>query len=57
MLIPLEMPRTSSLPFLSGPLWLIVVAPDTILFMGQIELFDIHAEGKEMAYDKLDCLQ
>ena len=31
--------RTSSLPLLSGPLWLRVVAPDTILSMGQKELF------------------
>ena len=35
------MQSTSSLPLLSGPLWPGVVAPDRILSMGQIELFDI----------------
>ncbi len=32
---------TPSLPSLPGPLWLGVVAPDGILSMDQIELFDI----------------
>ena len=32
---------TPSLPLLPGPLWLGVIAPDRILSMGQIELFDI----------------
>ena len=32
---------TSSLPSLTGPLWLGVVAPDRVLYMGQIEMFDI----------------
>ena len=32
---------TSSLPLLSGPFWLGVVAPDWVLSMGRIELFDI----------------
>ena len=32
---------TSSLPSLSGSLWPRVVAPDRVLFMGKIELFDI----------------
>ena len=32
---------TTSLPLLSGSLWPGVVAPDKILSMGQIELFDI----------------
>ena len=32
---------TSSLPSLIGPLWFGVVAHDKVLFMGQIELFDI----------------
>ena len=32
---------TSSLPLLPGLLWLWVVAPDRVLSMGQIELFDI----------------
>ena len=34
----LGMPSTSSLPLLQGLLWLRVVAPDRVLFMGQIEL-------------------
>ena len=29
---------THSLPVFSGPLWLEVVAPDRVLFMGQVEL-------------------
>ena len=32
---------TSSLPSLLGPLWPGMVAPDKILSMGQIELFDV----------------
>ena len=32
---------TLSLPLLPGPLWPGVVAPDRVLAMGQIELFDI----------------
>ena len=35
------MQSTSSLPSLPAPLWPRVVAPDRILSMGQIELFDI----------------
>ena len=31
---------TPSLPLLPGPLWSEVVAPDRVLSMGQIELFD-----------------
>ena len=31
---------TPSLPSLPGPLWARVVAPDRVLSMGQIELFD-----------------
>ena len=33
--------NTPSLPSLSGSLWLGVVAPDSVLSWGQIELFDI----------------
>ena len=33
-----SIPSLSSFP---GPLWLGVVAPDRVLSMGQIELFDI----------------
>ena len=32
---------TPSLPSLPGPLWPGVIAPDRVLSMGQIELFDI----------------
>ena len=33
-----EMQSTPSLPSLPGPLWPRVVAPDRVLFMGQVEL-------------------
>ena len=42
-----------SLPLLPGPLWPGVVAPDRVLSMGQIELFDIQTECKQMTHDKL----
>ena len=35
------MQSTPSLPLLPGPLWFGVVAPDRVLSIGQIELFDI----------------
>ena len=35
-----EMQSTPSLQSLLGLLWLWVVLPDRVLFMGQIELFD-----------------
>ena len=35
-----EMWSSPSLPLLRDPTWLGVVAPDRVLFMGQIELFD-----------------
>ena len=34
------MQRIPSLPSLPRPLWPVVVAPDRVLSMGQIELFD-----------------
>ena len=37
----LEMWSTPSLPLLLDPLWLGVIAPDRVLFMGQIGLFNI----------------
>ena len=49
------MQSTPSLPLLPGPLWLGVVAPDSILFMEEIRLFDIQTECKKMAYAKLNC--
>ena len=36
-----EMWSIPSLPLLPGPLWPRVVAPDRVLSMSQIELFDI----------------
>ena len=38
--VTLEMWTTPSLPSLPGPLWPGVVAPDMVLSIGQIELFD-----------------
>ena len=32
------MQNTSSLPSLSGPLWLAVITPDRVISIGQIEL-------------------
>ena len=48
---------TPSLPSLPGPLWPRVLAFDRVLSMGQIELFDILTECKQMAYAKLNCLK
>ena len=52
MLELLEMQSTSSLPSLPGPLWPVVLAPDRVLSMGQIEMFDILTElfGIELVY-------
>ena len=49
------MQSTPSVPSLPGPLWPKVVARDRVLFMGQIELFDIQTECKQMTYAKLNC--
>ena len=49
------MRSTSSLPLLPGPLSTGVVAPDRVLSMGQIELFDIYTVSKQMIYAKLNC--
>ena len=46
---------TPSLPLIPGLLWPGVVAPDRILSMGQIELFDIPTECRQMTYAKLNC--
>ena len=51
------MQKTPSMPSFLGPLWLAVLAPDRVLSMGQIELFDIYTEGKQMTYAKLNCLK
>ncbi len=36
------MQSTPSLPLLPGPLWPGAVAPDRVLSIGEIELFDIY---------------
>ena len=52
-----EVQSAPSLPSLPGPLWLAVVVPERVLFMGQIELFDIKTIFKQMTYAKLNCLK
>ena len=49
-----EMLSASILPLHSGPLMLGVVTPDRVLSMGQIELFDILTECKQMIHAKLN---
>ena len=44
---------THSLPSFLGSLWPRVVALDRVLSMGQIELYDIKTECKQMTYVKL----
>ena len=44
---------TPSLLWLPGPLWPGVIAPDWVLSMGQIELFDNQTECQQMTYAKL----
>ena len=46
------MRSTPSLPWLPCLLWPGVVAPDRVLSMGKIELFDILNECKQMIYAK-----
>ena len=50
------MQSTLSLPLLSGPLKLWVVAPNRVRSMGQIELFDIKTVHKQMTSVKFTCL-
>ena len=49
------MQSTPSLPSLPGSLWPEVLAPEKVLSMGQIELFGIHTECKQITYAKLNC--
>ena len=49
------MRTTRSLPSLPGPLSPGVVSPDRVRSMGQIELFDIQTEYKQMTSAKLSC--
>ena len=46
-----------SFPSLPGPLWPRVVAPDHAPSIGQIELFDILTECKQITSAKLNCLK
>ena len=51
------MRNTSSLPSPPDPLWPVVLAPDRIQSMGQIELFAIWTEPKQMTNAKLNCFK
>ena len=51
------MKSTPSLSSIPGTLWPGVVAPDRFLSVGQIELFVILTESKQMAHAKLNCLK
>ena len=45
-------------PFIApGPVWPGMIARDRVLSMGQIELFDILTECKQMTHTKLNCLK
>ena len=46
--------RNPPLLSIQGPFWPEVVAPDKVLSMGQIELFDIQTKCKQMTYGKLN---
>ena len=48
---------TPSLLLHPGSLYPGVVAPDRVLSMGQIELFDILTACKQQTYAKLNCLK
>ena len=52
------MRSTPSLRLIPVPLWPVVVAPDRFLScFGQIELFDIYSDYKQITYAKLNCLK
>ena len=44
-----------SLLSLPGPFWPGMVAQDRVLSMGQVELFDIQTECKQIVYAQLNC--
>ena len=48
---------TPSLPSFPGLLWPKVVTFDKVLSMGQIELFDISTECKQITYTKSNCFK
>ena len=52
-----RMQSTPSLPLLPVSLWPRMVASDMVLSMGQIKLFDISTECKQMTFAKLNCLK
>ena len=52
-----EMQSNLSFPLLPGRLWSAVVAPDRVVFMRQIELFDIYTKCKQIIYVKSNCLK
>ena len=49
------MQSVPSLPLLFGPLCPGVVAPDRVILVGQIEMFDMWTECKQNIYVKLNC--
>ncbi len=51
----LGMQSTPSLPSIPDLSWPSVVAPDSVLSMAQIELFDVENESNIMTYAKLNC--
>ena len=51
------MGSTPSLPSLPGPLWSRVIAPERVLSMDPIELFDIENECKQITYAELKFLK
>ena len=48
------MQSTTSLSLLSGLLWPGMIATDRVLPMGQLEIFDIYTECKNMTSAKLN---
>ena len=51
------MQRTPLLVLLPGPLWPGVIAPERVLSMGEVELFDFKTESRQMTFAKLNCLK
>ena len=49
------MKSISSLPLFPDSFWPRVVAPNRVLSMGQIELFDIQTVREQMTDTKLNC--
>ena len=51
------MRSTTSMPLLPGPHWPRIASPAKVLSVGQIEMFDIYTEWKQMTPAKLNCLK